>query len=322
MHYLYKITNQINGKIYIGQTINPDTRWKNHQRSAIDPKVPIQYAIKKYDVNNFEFEVIACCKNQDDTNDIETELIKQYNSFIANGSGYNATHGGMNAPKSENFKQMMRAWHASLSPEEKEKRKHMHRKTIINLIATKGHPAQGLKWTREQRDSASIIQKAVDRNYSLETRQKMSKAHIGLTDSEETKKKKSESITKSWQKRYPYNEVKCAISDCEIRGKHHYIILNNIRYCSLHGQRIRNNGTIELLPPFKYSQDNPMPEEIRKKCGLFNIGRTPHNKVNFTNEQIMIILNDNRSLKKIAQDLGVNSKVIKRIKLEAKSLMI
>ena len=59
-------------------------------------------------MENFTFEVIASCKTQDDANYIETELVKQYDSYISTNKGYNVTLGGMNAPKSEEFKQMMR----------------------------------------------------------------------------------------------------------------------------------------------------------------------------------------------------------------------
>ena len=103
--YLYKIFNIINGKVYIGQTIAPSARWRDHRIASANPKVPLQFAIKKYGTHNFEFEVIACCLNQDDANWAETTLINQYNSYILYGKGYNATLGGMNAPKSEEWKQ-------------------------------------------------------------------------------------------------------------------------------------------------------------------------------------------------------------------------
>ena len=107
MHYLYKITNIVNQKTYIGQTISPTQRWYAHQSASANPKVPLQFAIKKYGNHNFDFQIIAQCVSQDDANYLETELVKQYNSYIANGKGYNATFGGMNAPKTEEWKQIM-----------------------------------------------------------------------------------------------------------------------------------------------------------------------------------------------------------------------
>jgi group I intron endonuclease len=99
--YLYRVTCAINQKVYIGQTVDPNSRWRGHRRDAADPKVPFHYAIKKHGANNFQFDIIASCKGQDNANDLETTLVAQYDSFITNGKGYNATHGGMNAPKTE-----------------------------------------------------------------------------------------------------------------------------------------------------------------------------------------------------------------------------
>lgn len=101
---LYRITNIINNKIYIGQTIVPTKRWYDHCRSSSNPKVPISFAIRKYGNHNFTFEVIASCRSQEDANELETLLVKQYNSFVNDGYGYNATYGGMNAPKTDEWK--------------------------------------------------------------------------------------------------------------------------------------------------------------------------------------------------------------------------
>jgi group I intron endonuclease len=108
-----------NGKNYIGQSVDPDSRWRAHRRDSAKPKVPFHHALKKYGTHNFDFEIIASgilpctCQPglpgpcQVDANDEETFLVDQYNSFISNGKGYNATRGGMNAPKSEEWRQHM-----------------------------------------------------------------------------------------------------------------------------------------------------------------------------------------------------------------------
>jgi GIY-YIG catalytic domain. len=64
MHYLYRITNQLNGKVYIGQS-NNKRRWSQHKYFAKHPEQTGQYihnAMAKYGVENFIFEVIATCK--------------------------------------------------------------------------------------------------------------------------------------------------------------------------------------------------------------------------------------------------------------------
>lgn len=106
---LYRITNKNNGKNYIGQAADLSKRWSDHRRAVRlnKPTQAIHHAIIKYGIDNFEFEVIASCKTQDDANFIETELVSQYDSFIANDKGYNVTLGGMNAPKTEEWKKVI-----------------------------------------------------------------------------------------------------------------------------------------------------------------------------------------------------------------------
>ena len=92
MAYIYKITNQINGKVYIGATIrNPETRWAEHQRDYIRldfEKRPLYNAINKYGVNNFTFETI---EETNEPQEREIYYIQKYDSF---NNGYNATLGG------------------------------------------------------------------------------------------------------------------------------------------------------------------------------------------------------------------------------------
>lgn len=314
---LYKITNQINGKIYIGQAADVSKRWSDHRRAVKlnKPTQVVHYAMIKHGLDNFEFEVIACCKTQDDANDTETELVKQYNSFIKNGNGYNATLGGMNAPKSDEWKQSMKEWRESLSPEEKESIKEKQREATIKQIEEKGHPAQGRVVTEEEKElhRKSRLENPIE--YTPELRQKMSEAHLDKTFPEEQRKKMSNSIKEQWEIRGDYESKKCNAPGCTVTGKNKYIILNDIRYCTVHGQRMRRNGTLEKLPVFKYTVDNPMPEEVRKKCGVVNIGKVAHNRIQFTPEQINNILLDTRSIKKISKDFKVTEKVIARIKL-------
>jgi group I intron endonuclease len=111
MHYLYRITNLINSKIYIGQSISPNKRWAAHKHQAkqVNPNQLISKSINKYGVENFSFEVIATCKSYEDANYIEEQLIKQYNCLVNDGYGYNLSLGGEVAPKSEDFKRKVSA---------------------------------------------------------------------------------------------------------------------------------------------------------------------------------------------------------------------
>lgn len=101
MGCIYKITNTVNGKIYIGQTVGKaEKRWRQHIRdSAYEYKdsynCPFHRAIRKYGSDSFVVDTIELCSD-DVLNDREVFWIKHYGSF-GTGLGYNATSGG-NAP--------------------------------------------------------------------------------------------------------------------------------------------------------------------------------------------------------------------------------
>lgn len=251
MYYLYRITCIINGKIYIGQAKDYNQRWRQHkwETNRERPRMIINKAMKKYGIEKFVYEVIATCKDIEDANEIETLLVKQYESHISTRKGYNVSNGGSNAPKTEEWKQMMRDWHASLSPEEKQKRKDMHRQSIINQIETQRYPALGTKRTDEQRANISAALKALDKEkiYTEEVRQHMSEAHFGIKDSEETKKNKSNSAKEAWKNRIDYSDIKCSAPNCDICGKAKYKIIDGIRYCNKHGLRILRYGRLDRI---------------------------------------------------------------------------
>ena len=98
--FIYKITNKLNGKCYIGQTSDYKRRFIEHKALGYgQEKNKVLYlAFQKYGINNFNFEIIAYCE---DYNEKEKFYIAKYNSFE---NGYNMTSGGENPPinKGEN----------------------------------------------------------------------------------------------------------------------------------------------------------------------------------------------------------------------------
>ena len=91
---IYKSTNKITGKIYIGQTTHTlDKRIKGHiKESKIESNRPFMLSINKYGEDNFEFETIDSANNLDELNNKEIYWINFYNSVSPNG--YNVTGGG------------------------------------------------------------------------------------------------------------------------------------------------------------------------------------------------------------------------------------
>ena len=95
--HVYKITNKINGKIYIGKTIKSDIqkRLKEHYNfsSKKGKKMMICEAIKKYGLENFEIESIYDGVDDEDICKAEIRFIKLLNSTDSN-VGYNMLSGG------------------------------------------------------------------------------------------------------------------------------------------------------------------------------------------------------------------------------------
>lgn len=91
--YIYKITNKVNNKIYIGQTrVNIEIRWKEHIRHSKYSKMLIHKAINKYGYNNFSIECLEIC-SLEDLDYKEEYYINIYNSTNKT-IGYNVSLGG------------------------------------------------------------------------------------------------------------------------------------------------------------------------------------------------------------------------------------
>ena len=91
---IYKITNQITNKVYIGQSINIQYRWKQHKQQAKNNRKnnKLYQAMRKYGIENFLFEVIEQCKfSQQQLDNRQRYWIEYYNSYE---NGYNSTRGG------------------------------------------------------------------------------------------------------------------------------------------------------------------------------------------------------------------------------------
>jgi len=88
---VYIATNKINGKCYIGQTIQTlDKRKTSHKSSAYNNSNYVFHsAIRKHGWNNFKWEVIKECGDKSQLDKIEFNCIKEYNTLKPNG--YNMT---------------------------------------------------------------------------------------------------------------------------------------------------------------------------------------------------------------------------------------
>lgn len=90
---IYKITNRINGKVYIGQSKEPNKRFKQHLNDSKDSIIHL--ALKKYGIQNFDFKIIE--KDIENYNEREKYWINFYHAQDRR-FGYNILPGGEEPP--------------------------------------------------------------------------------------------------------------------------------------------------------------------------------------------------------------------------------
>lgn len=120
---IYKTTNLVNGKIYVGQS-------KYNNPNYLGSGTRLALAINKYGKENFKKEIIEECNTPDELNEREKYWIKELKSQDRN-IGYNITSGGENSQYIENMTPLEREqlrqlkiknqnkWHNSLSEAER-----------------------------------------------------------------------------------------------------------------------------------------------------------------------------------------------------------
>lgn len=91
---IYRISNKVNGKVYIGQTLqNPFKRMREHFKDSYTGRSLLHDDIRLYGITAFIFEVLEDNIPDDLLDEKEIYYIKSNNSYHLDG-GYNLTRGG------------------------------------------------------------------------------------------------------------------------------------------------------------------------------------------------------------------------------------
>lgn len=90
MGIIYKATNKINGKAYIGFTTKWPLRKKVHENKAKRGGEYFHNALAKYGEDNFDWFILLT----DATLQDEMRLIEEHGTYYETGNGYNLTRGG------------------------------------------------------------------------------------------------------------------------------------------------------------------------------------------------------------------------------------
>ena len=119
---IYRLTNTINGRKYIGKTVNFKKRMSDHKHSK--DGYYIHRAIRKYGWNTFKVEKIIDNVPEEDLNNLEISYIAVENTKRPNG--YNLTDGGEGVSgysHTEEFKKKMIGWLHTEEVREKRRQK-------------------------------------------------------------------------------------------------------------------------------------------------------------------------------------------------------
>jgi len=141
--YIYKITNLINGKIYVGK----------HSACSIDNSymgsgIAIRRAIAKYGVDSFEKSILCLCSSEEEQNKKEIFWIETTGAF---GDGYNMTRGGEGKlgykPSKESIEQASKS-RVEYYNNNPDARHNLSEKAKIRNVGT-GNPFYGKKLSKE-----------------------------------------------------------------------------------------------------------------------------------------------------------------------------
>ncbi|MDD4389679.1 MAG: NUMOD3 domain-containing DNA-binding protein [Eubacteriales bacterium] len=197
--YIYKITNPINGKCYIGQTTrNVQKRWKLYKNLQCVDQPKLYNALKKYGPENFIYEIFDdTSSNQEELNFLEESYILCLDSI---DRGYNGKEGGSSGKLPLEVKHKISL---ALSGKQKskehiknlsnslmnQKKSYSHRihlslaltgqKQTEETILKRVEKIKGQKRTVLQKQKMSIIQKSLNKKWSEEDKRLMSLARKG-----------------------------------------------------------------------------------------------------------------------------------------------
>lgn len=221
---IYKVTNLINNKIYIGQCYRSNekvtsdfllrTRKSKHNADKQKSFLLFHNALKKYSNFDFSWEVLLCSTCTNELDYYENFYICFYNSLVDNGGGYNLREGGLSSKYSETKKSKMsdsakKRWLEQdctelLRKQQEGRNTEWHRELNSNIAKTYLHTDEVREKakikrrvtvsSKEFKEKIKIIRKASWENKSEENRLKILNKLHSKEAREKTSKKKRKAI--------------------------------------------------------------------------------------------------------------------------------
>lgn len=190
---IYKTTNLINGKFYVGKDVR-------NLNCYLGSGKLLKRAIKKYGKDNFIKEILEKCNNLSELEEREKYWIKNLNSI---GKGYNLTEGGTGGDtftNNVNKEEIRNNLKKRIVSDEIKK---IRLNNLIPFQSGENHPNFGKTQSQETKEKRKksferlgVTSPMMGRKHTEETKQKISEKKIGTIISEETKEKMRNSSNK------------------------------------------------------------------------------------------------------------------------------
>jgi len=276
---IYKTTNLINNKIYIGKDK------KNNPKYLGSGKL-LKYAFKKYGKENFKKEIIQQCQTLEELNELETVWILKLESFKRE-IGYNIALGGEGGDTMSN------------NPEKCEIYK-KHSIDMINWHDLNIHPMKGKHHSLETKNKLQLTSSGENNGmyqhiYTEETIEKQRNAKLGKKHTKEQNKKQSER-----------QKGKSTSLKGKKNSKHSEWMKNNNPFKG-------RTHTEEVKNIIKIRNSKPKSEEHKKKISLSLIGNIPENRIKVEIDNVVY-----KSLTDAANILKINYSTL-RNRIKSKS---
>lgn len=248
--FIYKITNVLNGKIYVGKRTTDII-----EDGYLGSGIKINNSIKKYGREYFKREILEFCETKEELNEREIFWIKELNSRDKN-IGYNIAKGGDGGPYTLDGK----AWNSGkkMSPEycEKNRRGHIGKKASKETRAKMSESQKGKIISEEHKDI--LRQRMTGREVSQETKDKIRDINLGKKRSNESIQKNIDFLTGRPRSEQTKEKIRNTLTG---RKRDKSIFIKAVE------TRRRNQGGVLK----SWNAGKTMPEYICSNCG--KIGR-------------------------------------------------
>ena len=159
---------EVNGKKYIGlDTRGKHVRWREHKRGAKNGNNHlICRKMKEYGIENFEYSILFISDDREELREKERKFIKEFDTYVGHGLGYNLTLGGDDNPM---FHETVRRKHRSIMKEKCSGKNHYlwGKKRSIESIRKQSLKLKGTKMGDENPAKRKEVREKISRKAKL-----------------------------------------------------------------------------------------------------------------------------------------------------------